>query len=197
MTDFDNLINIFRKNNILVTNDRLNAHREIYLANMKLSKIYYDYTKQFRNEKEAMYCLLHHIEPEDVSRCPMCGKLSKFIGKCYNETCGNCNYNAWDKKIQLTKQNTTQEAIKRGQEKARLTCLKHFGVPYGNQYSSQELKEKYENECLEKYGVKNAGWSKEARVKRINTCLDKYGVDHNFKLFSGSEHSKRIWNEKT
>ena len=52
MTDFDNLINIFRKNHILVTNDRLNAHRENYLAiNMKLSKIYYDYTKQFRTEK--------------------------------------------------------------------------------------------------------------------------------------------------
>ena len=133
---------------------------------MKLSKIYYDYTKQFRTEKEAMYCLLHHIEPEDVPRCPMCGKLSKFVGKYYNMTCGECNYNAWDKKIQLTKQNTTKEAIKRGQEKARLTCLKHFGVPYGNQFSSIELKEKYEAECLEKYGVKNAGWSKEARAKR-------------------------------
>ena len=197
MTDFDNLINIFRKNHILVTNDRLNPHRENYLAiNMKLSKIYYNYTKQFRTEKEAMYCLLHHIEPEDVPRCPMCDKLAKFTGKYYNMTCGECNYNAWDKKIQLTKQNTTKEAIKRGQEKARLTCLKHFGVPYGNQFSSIELKEKYEAECLEKYGVKNAGWSKEARAKRINTCLDKYGVDHNFKLFSGSEHSKRIWEEK-
>ena len=99
MTDFDNLINIFRKNHILVTNDRLNAHRENYLAiNMKLSKIYYDYTKQFRTEKEAMYCLLHHIEPEDVPRCPMCGKLSKFVGKYYNITCGECNYNNWDVK---------------------------------------------------------------------------------------------------
>ncbi len=52
MTDFDHLINIFRKNHILVTNDRLNTHRENYLAiNMKLSKTYYNYTKQFRTEK--------------------------------------------------------------------------------------------------------------------------------------------------
>ena len=127
MTDFDNLINIFRKNHILVTNDRLNAHRENHLdINMKLSKTYYNYTKQFRTEKEAMYCLLHHIEPEDVPRCPMCGKLSKFVGKYYNITCGACNYNNWDVKKEKIRQSTTEESIRRGKEKSRKTCMERY-----------------------------------------------------------------------
>lgn len=197
MTDFDNLINIFRKNNILVTNDRLNANRSKYLSiNTELSNIYYNYTKQFRTEKEAIYCLIHHIEPENIPRCPMCGKLSKFIGKYYNITCGKCNYNAWEKKIELTKRNTSKDAVERGKEKSRQTCLRKYGVPFVNQFSSSESKTKYEMECLEKYGVKNAGWSKEARLKRINTCLNKYGVDHNFKLLDSSKQSKQIWNDR-
>ena len=143
---FDNMIDIFRKNHILVTNDRLNAHREKYLLNNdKLSNIYYNYTKKFRTEKEAVYCLLHHIDINDIPRCPICGKLSKFTGSYYNTTCGSCNYNAWDKKIELTRQNTTKEAILRGKEKSKLTCLRKYGVPYGNAYSTPELKQYWEN----------------------------------------------------
>lgn len=197
MTDFDNLINIFRKNHILVTNDRLNPHRENYLAiNMKLSKIYYNYTKQFRTEKEAMYCLLHHVEPEDVPRCPMCGKLSKFVGKYYNITCGECNYNNWDVKKEKIRQSTTEESIRRGKEKSRKTCMERYGVPYANAYVTPELKAKHEKRWLELYGVKNTGQTKEAKLKRKATLMRNYGVDHNFKLFKGTDHSKRVWEEK-
>ena len=57
MTDFDNLINIFRKNHILVTNDRLNPHRENYLAiNMKLSKIYYNKSKARKTMVRVIWC---------------------------------------------------------------------------------------------------------------------------------------------
>ena len=194
---FDNMIDIFRKNHILVTNDRLNAHREKYLLNNdKLSNIYYNYTKKFRTEKEAVYCILHHIDINDIPRCPICGKLSKFTGRYYNTTCGSCNYNAWDKKIELTRQNTTKEAILRGKEKSKLTCLRKYGVPYGNAYSTPELKQYWENKWLKDLGTTNPGQTAKAKHKRKQTMLSKYGVEHNFQLLDSSKHAKQIWNEQ-
>lgn len=139
---------------------------------MKLSKTYYNYTKQFRTEKEAMYCLLHHIEPEDVPRCPMCGKLSKFVGKYYNITCGECNYNNWDVKKEKIRQSTTEESIRRGKEKSRKTCMERYGV---NAYTqTDEFKQRTKETMIQHYGSIEDAYKHKYEVTK-QTKLERYG----------------------
>ena len=47
--------------------------------------------------------------------------------------------------------------------------------------ANKYAKNKREKTCLEKYGVKNGGGSKQALEKIKQTCLEKYGVDHVWK----------------
>lgn len=71
------------------------------------------------------------------------------------------------------------------------------------------LKEKYNDEnyglfgsdnfklkIKQKYGVEYITQNEEIKEKIKQTNLEKYGVECNLQLFSGSENSKKIWNEQ-
>lgn len=51
-------------------------------------------------------------------------------------------------------------------EKRRQTTIKKYG---GMGFASKDIQEKYENTCIEKFGVKNGGGSKEAQMKIYQT----------------------------
>lgn len=196
MIDNDELLNILKENKVIVTNNRLNPNRKKYLENnVYLYNIYNEYISKFRSEKEAIYCLINNISVDNIPTCPICGKLSKFSGKYYNITCGECNYNDWDKKKELTKQNITPEMKQVAVKKRQQTCLKQYGSVSVNQYTNDELRIKYESDCLKKYGVKNAGQSKQSKLKRKQTCLERYGVENNLLLRTADE-IKKTWSEK-
>ena len=196
MIDNNELLNILKENKVIVANNRLNPNRNKYLENnIYLDNIYSKYISKFRTEKEAIYCLINNISIDNIPTCPMCGKLSKFSGKYYNITCGQCNYNDWDKKKELTKQNITPETKQKAVKKRQQTCLKQYGSVSVNQYTNDELRQKYESDCLKKYGVKNAWQSEQSKLKRKQTCLKRYGVENNL-LLRTSADKKKLWDEK-
>lgn len=62
-----------------------------------------------------------------------------------------------------------------------LFLLKYFNIPIRNISKSKrtlKAKEKYEETCLERYGVKNASSSPIIKEKRKDTFQEKYGVDN-------------------
>ncbi len=152
-----------------------------------------EWQSYFRSEKEGWWCLLHNIYPEDRPRCPMCGNFAKFNEKGYNMTCGKCNYNDYGPKKEKVRNSTTEESKKRGRLKYEETCLLKYGKKNANQFITKEKKQAYIKSCQEKYGVNNAGQSKEARKKYEETMMSRYGVRHNFSLSNTSEHAKKIW----
>ena len=152
-----------------------------------------EFVSGYRTEKEAWFCLGHHIF--EIPKCPICGNLAKFTEKGYNLTCGNCNYNNYGPKKEKAKLSTTKESKKRGKIKYEETCLKKYGKKSANQFVTQEKKQAYIEDCQRKYGSNNAGQSKEAKQKREQTMLSKYGVKHNFTLCNTSEHAKEIWSK--
>ena len=60
-------------------------------------------------------------------------------------------------------------------QKIRQTCLEKYGVD--NYNKTKESKEKIKQTCLEKYGVEYFWQSSECKEKIKQTCLEKYGVD--------------------
>ena len=60
-------------------------------------------------------------------------------------------------------------------QKIKQTCLEKYGVD--NYNKTKESKEKIKQTCLEKYGVEYFWQSNECKEKIKQTCLEKYGVD--------------------
>ena len=60
-------------------------------------------------------------------------------------------------------------------QKIKQTCLEKYGVD--NYNKTKESKEKIKQTCLEKYGVEYFWQSDECKEKIKQTCLEKYGVD--------------------
>ena len=60
-------------------------------------------------------------------------------------------------------------------QKIKQTCLEKYGVD--NYAKSKEGKEKVKQTCLKKYGVEYSWQSNECKQKIKQTCLEKYGVD--------------------
>ena len=60
-------------------------------------------------------------------------------------------------------------------QKIKQTCLEKYGVD--NYNKTKESKEKIKQTCLEKYGVEYFWQSAECKEKIKQTCLEKYGVD--------------------
>ena len=60
-------------------------------------------------------------------------------------------------------------------QKIKQTCLEKYGVD--NYAKSKESKEKVKQTCLKKYGVEYSWQSNECKQKIKQTCLEKYGVD--------------------
>lgn len=65
-----------------------------------------------------------------------------------------------------------------------------------NKELMDQIKEKMEQTCLEKYGVKNAGQSEDVKEKRKQTCIDKYGVDNVSKSEEVIQKIKDVLKEK-
>ena len=195
-TDIDNLRRYFEEHHIICTSGRLNCRRERYLnCNVSLYNIYNKYISRFRSELEAFYCLKHGITWDNVPKCPMCGRPSKFIGKRYNITCEECNANALPQKIEKAKAAQTPEKTDKSIQKARRTTLERYGTEVVNQYYNKETREKYESDCLKKYGVKNPASAECVKEKRRQTCINKYGAASNL-CIGAAARSKRVWAEK-
>lgn len=135
------------------------------------------------------------------NKCLACGKPTKFnnlitgYNKYCSRECANHSQARIDKIKQTTeerygvscifKRNDIREKCEKAansteaREKAKQTCLKHYGVEHP--MHSDEVKDKIKQTCLEKYGVEYSFQSKEMRDKSKQTCLDRYGVDHPWK----------------
>lgn len=83
-------------------------------------------------------------------------------------------------------------------------CGKSYFVPksgYQKKTCSTECsktlrKQHAEETSLKKYGVKNAGGTKESLEKSKATNLKKYGAESYFASETAKEHNKRVWQEK-
>ena len=71
-------------------------------------------------------------------------------------------------------------------QKVKQTCLERYGVDSYNK--TKECKEKTKQTCLERYGVEYSGQSNRCKEKIRQTCLERYGVDNPLK-------SKKIRNK--
>lgn len=60
------------------------------------------------------------------------------------------------------------------------TCLERYGVT--NSTKCEFVQDKMKSTCLERYGVDNAWKSEEKKQKIKETCLERYGVTHHLKL---------------
>lgn len=73
-------------------------------------------------------------------------------------------------------------------EKYEQKCLEKYGVPNPNQV--EDVRQKYENTMIEKYGVPTPLKNPSIEEKRIKTNMEKYGVDNPLK--NPSIEEKRI-----
>ena len=71
--------------------------------------------------------------------------------------------------------NTCAQSSDEIKQKIKQTCLEKYGVD--NYNKTKESKEKIKQTCLEKYGVEYFWQSDECKEKIKQTCLEKYGVD--------------------
>jgi len=61
-------------------------------------------------------------------------------------------------------------------EKYKETCLERYGCECSSQ--SKEVKKKAKQTCLDRYGCENPSQSEEIKERRKETYLERYGVDH-------------------
>ena len=170
---------------------------EFYNNNLKgkrfhkdyLIKIYPEFMKYIQNRfenltdnesvKELIYRMEHKLE--EVPKCPVCGKLLKFINikNRYQTFCSReCQFSDDGQKIQSQiRFNTKLKRYGNGtftnSDKARKTCLKKYGVT--NVGAVKEVRDKVKETCLKKYGVDNPIKDKNIKDKVSKTCLKKFG----------------------
>lgn len=179
------LIDFFKKKGVITkTNKRKCCWKKYF--DKECLEIFLDFSKNYRSENEAWFCLLNNIEPV---KCEVCGELSVFTGDRkhkylgYRSTCKNCSPNA--SKVKLKKFN---ETIKTEKHKDKIKKLDRSKDPekyclYGS--------EKFKNLMRERYG--NPYYNNIEKIK--NTNIKKYGVSCNLAL-NNKERSKKIWKER-
>lgn len=153
-------------------------------------KYFIEYSKNYRSDEEAWFCLSNMIEPH---KCEICGNLAKFTGSKkskisgYNTVCENCSANAVKTKVDLItnklKQRTDADK-KTSNEKRKRTCLEKYGESNYNQYGSNSFKKL----MLERYNDPYYNNHKKAE----KTCLEKYGVKCNFMIDGFQEKALKI-----
>ena len=79
-------------------------------------------------------------------------------------------------------------------EKYIQTNLEKYGVEHP--FQSEEIKEKKKQTCLEKYGVEHPFQSEEIKEKKKQTSLERYGVEHPSQNKEIKEKSKQTCLEK-
>lgn len=157
-------------------------------------KVFSEFAESYRSNDEAWFCLINNIEPHI---CEVCGNLAKFTGSKkskvfgYNTTCEFCSPNQVKSKKDIISnklKNRSSEEKQKTREKIRKTNLLRYGDENYGLFGSKSFKENLKN----KYGDENYNNKEKAK----QTCLEKYGCEHNFQMFSGSEHSKDVWRKK-
>lgn len=188
------LLNFLKEKGVINnSNKRKNCWRKYFDEKCKIE--FEKYSKNYRTEDEAWFCLTHNVEPK---HCEVCGNLAKFTGSVkygsngYLTVCENCSAN--NSPIKLKKFNEsiskrTKEDKIHSFEKRKKTNKEKYGdenyTLFGKQYwnslseeSKQKKKESYEKTMLKRYGVnhnfklpsniKISGW-----VKHRNSILEK------------------------
>ena len=159
-----------------------------------------------------------YIKQEDEGICLVCGKETKFRGFSggYTKYCQCCVFKSDKVKEKIKKTNLDRwgtehpSQSKDVQEKIKKTNMKKYGVDYplkldsiqktitntcitkngGRGYASQEILEKAESTCLERYNVRNYALTDEYHDKVKSTSLQKYGKEYFLQTDEYLEKSK-------
>jgi len=120
-----------------------------------------------------------------VAICRYCGKEMDIRKGFFNKAGSACHKAC---KIEEMKQQVSPFSDPMIRQKSIDTIEERYGVDrkeirekISKAKLSQETKDKFENTCMEKYGVKNPFQSEEIKGKIKETCLEKYGFDHHNK----------------
>lgn len=149
------------------------------------------FSKNYRSEGEAWYCLTHNIK--EPPKCQICGAPAKFVGRNigFNTVCEKCSANAVQSKKDNIKQKISQRTKEEKDEiinKRKSTNLtKHGDENYNN-------KEKIESTCLERYGTKSYSQTEECKTKVSSTIKEKYGKNNIFEVIK--RNPKEMWSTK-
>ena len=149
--------------------------------------------KSFNN----IYSFSSHIKNEHK---PLTAKLyyDKYLKKENEGICPICG--------KITKYESISKGYKRFcstncahkspeiKEKYKQTCLERYGVTSTNKL--QSMKDKSKQTCLEKYGTEFASQSEEFKEQSRKTCLVKYGTEYSIKSKNNIEKTKQTCLEK-
>ena len=75
-------------------------------------------------------------------------------------------------------------------DKVRTTTEERWG---GIGFASKEIHQKYEDKCMELYGVKNGGGSEQALKKIVETTRERFGVDNAMQI---DEIKKKVFDKQ-
>jgi len=104
--------------------------------------------------------------------CYICGNTTKFLGKInygYNKFCCKECY-----KLYMSKTNSSETY----KQKVRKTLKEKYGEDVENAFQLKIVKEKIENTCLQKFGVKYATQSDKMKENSKKTKLEKYNNEN-------------------
>lgn len=142
--------------------------------------IFSKYSKSYRSEEEAWFCLLHNVEPP---KCPICGSLCTFTGRLkgrnngYNTVCDKCSANQIIEKrlsVSQTKKSYTESRKREILRTRKKTNLERYGEESYMCYGSNS----FHNKMIERYG--DPHYSNREKTRKTN--LERYGVEHNFQI---------------
>jgi len=185
--DTTEILNELQRINVILESGVVNSWgNRILKTHLKLYNIVYSFTSGFNEQSlsERIYCIRNNITAQPI--CPECGNpivnFNTTLG--YTETCSvKCANNKETKKQQIIKTNDTRygghprktEEVKK---KFEQTCIERYGVPYPIQ--SEEIKAKQKQTNNLRYDADYYHQSIKGKLRRTKTNLKKYGVDFPF-----------------
>ncbi len=165
-----------------------------------------------------------YFKKENEGICPVCGKETNYksFSMGYTKYCQCCVFKSDDVKDKIKKTNLDRwgtehpSQSKYVKEKIKKTNMKKYGVDYplklssiqekitntcttkngGRGYASQEILEKAESTCLERYNVRNYSLTDEYHDKVKSTSLQKYGKEYFLQTEEYLEKSKQTCLER-
>lgn len=119
-----------------------------------------------------------YIRVESEGICPVCGKETSFrsIRDGYRRYCRPCTFVNNDVKSKIHE-----------------STVDRYG---GMGYASQEILEKAESTCLEKYNVRNYSLTSEYHNRVKSTSLEKYGEEYYSQTVEYKERMRKTWIDK-
>ena len=174
----DEIVELFYKKGVVSsTRKRKNCWKTRF--DEECSEVFQQFSKDYRSEEEAWFCLLKNVEPY---KCEICGNLAFFTGSTRREPLGyrtTCDLHSPNqspaklKKFAETIDSRTDERRHEISEKRKATNKKLYGDENYNLYGSESFRAR----LLAKYG--NSFYNNREKAKQ--TCLDRYGVSTNLK----------------